>query len=63
MKKLDINEVQAALDRAAHKGIHGTREERSGRFRRVMCAGCGVNGADWPSTLCVGCQAYREHQE
>lgn len=30
--KLDLAEVQAALDRAAHKGVHGTREERSGKF-------------------------------
>lgn len=29
---LDIMKVQEALDRAAHKAIRGTREERSGRF-------------------------------
>jgi hypothetical protein len=29
---LDIEKVEAALKRAAHKAIHGTREERSGRF-------------------------------
>jgi hypothetical protein len=29
---LDIEKVEAALKRAAHKAIYGTREERSGRF-------------------------------
>ena len=29
---LDPAKVQAALDRAAYKAVHGTREERSGRF-------------------------------
>jgi hypothetical protein len=29
---LDIEEVAAALKRAAEKAMHGTREERSGRF-------------------------------
>ena len=28
---LDIRKVEAALKRAAHKAVHGTREERSGR--------------------------------
>lgn len=28
---LDRNKVEAALRRAAHKAVHGTREERSGR--------------------------------
>jgi hypothetical protein len=28
---LDIQKAEAALKRAAHKAIHGTREERSGR--------------------------------
>ena len=28
---LDIQKVEAALRRAAHKAVHGTREERSGR--------------------------------
>lgn len=26
------------------------------------CAECGTNWADPPSTLCPGCEAYREHQ-
>ena len=29
---LDFEKAQAALKRAAYKAIHGTREERSGRF-------------------------------
>jgi hypothetical protein len=29
---LDITKAEAALKRAAHKALHGTREERSGRF-------------------------------
>lgn len=29
---IDIDKAQAALDRAAHKAVHGTREERAGRF-------------------------------
>jgi hypothetical protein len=33
---LDIEEVEAALKRAAHRAIYGTREERSGRFRPVQ---------------------------
>jgi hypothetical protein len=33
---LDLEEVEAALNRAAHKAIYGTREERSGRFRPVQ---------------------------
>jgi hypothetical protein len=31
-RTLDIDKVEAALKRAAHKALHGTREERSGRF-------------------------------
>jgi hypothetical protein len=29
---LDLAKVEAAFKRAAYKAIHGTREERSGRF-------------------------------
>ena len=29
---LDVEEVNSALERAAHRATHGTREERSGRF-------------------------------
>jgi hypothetical protein len=29
---LDYEKADAALKRAAHKAVHGTREERSGRF-------------------------------
>ena len=31
-RKLDIDEVEAALKRAARAGVSGTRDERSGRF-------------------------------
>ena len=31
-EKLDIAKMEAALKRAADKAVHGTREERSGRF-------------------------------
>ena len=30
---LDFDKAEAALKRAAEKATHGTREERSGRFR------------------------------
>jgi hypothetical protein len=29
---LDVEKAEAALKRAAEKAMHGTREERSGRF-------------------------------
>jgi hypothetical protein len=28
----ELAEIEAALKRAAYKAVHGTREERSGRF-------------------------------
>jgi hypothetical protein len=31
-QKLDVAKIEAALRRAAYKALHGTREERSGRF-------------------------------
>jgi hypothetical protein len=31
-RRLDIAEVDAALQRAAYRALHGTRAERSGRF-------------------------------
>lgn len=30
--------------------------------RPVKCEGCETNYADFPSKLCPGCQAYKEHQ-
>ena len=30
--KLDLKKMEAAFKRAAHKALHGTREERSGKF-------------------------------
>jgi hypothetical protein len=35
-RRLDIDDVNAALQRAAKKAVGGTREERSGRFQRVQ---------------------------
>jgi hypothetical protein len=35
-RKLDIENVDAALRRAAYKAVHGTREERSGRYHHVQ---------------------------
>jgi hypothetical protein len=35
-RRLDIEDVDAALRRAASKAVGGTREERSGRFQRVQ---------------------------
>jgi hypothetical protein len=35
-RKLDVENVDAALKRAANKAIYGTREERSGRFQLVQ---------------------------
>ena len=55
-RNLDIKKVDAALQRAAYRAIHGTRAERSGRFpaggdagpcrRRsgAMCAGEKLTG-------------------
>lgn len=39
------------------------RRLRDGRLTVQRCEGCGSNPADPPSHLCVGCQAYREHQQ
>jgi hypothetical protein len=38
---LDLPKAQAALKRAAEKAMHGTREERSGRFvlKRTQASG------------------------
>lgn len=35
-RTLDIQKVDAALRRAAYKAVHGTREERSGRYHHVQ---------------------------
>jgi KTSC domain-containing protein len=35
-RRLNIEDVDAALQRAAKKAVGGTREERSGRFQRVQ---------------------------
>lgn len=46
--KLDIAEMEAAFKRAADKAVHGTREERSGRFlpRASRGASYGTSGND-----------------
>ena len=31
--------------------------------RRIKCSGCDSNYADYPSKLCPGCQAYKDHQQ
>lgn len=31
--------------------------------RPKKCEECGVYYADWPMKTCVGCDAYREHQD
>jgi hypothetical protein len=31
------------------------------RVRVKMCDECGKHPADLPSTVCVGCEAYKEH--
>jgi hypothetical protein len=35
-RRLDIEDIDAALKRAASKAVGGTREERSGRFQSVQ---------------------------
>jgi lysyl-tRNA synthetase class 2 len=35
-RRLDIENVDAALKRAAYKAVHGTREERSGCYHHVQ---------------------------
>jgi soluble lytic murein transglycosylase-like protein len=40
---LDIQKAEAALKRAAHKAIHGTREERSGRVISSVIASVGYD--------------------
>lgn len=34
-QKPDATKIEAALKRAADKALHGTREERSGRFLKL----------------------------
>jgi hypothetical protein len=35
-RRLYVENIDAALKRAAYKAVHGTREERSGRYHRVQ---------------------------
>jgi hypothetical protein len=41
-KGLDLEKAEIALKRAADKAIHGTREERSGRFQTVRVRSFGL---------------------
>jgi hypothetical protein len=43
---LDFAKVEAALKRAAYKAVHGTREERSGRFGTVTNQGVSHHAPD-----------------
>jgi hypothetical protein len=43
---LDLAKAQAALNRAAYKAVHGTREERSGRFGTVTNQGVSRHAPD-----------------
>jgi len=50
----------------AVEAAKATREQpnkpRRDPSRPPMCEECGVYRSDPPSKLCVGCEAYREHQ-
>jgi hypothetical protein len=43
---LDFAKAEAALKRAAYKAVHGTREERSGRFGTVTKQGVSRHAPD-----------------
>jgi hypothetical protein len=43
---LDVAKAEAAFKRAAYKAIHGTREERSGRFGTVTKQGVSRHASD-----------------
>jgi hypothetical protein len=43
---LDFAKAEAALKRAAYKAVHGTREERSGRFDTTMKQGVSRHAPD-----------------
>jgi hypothetical protein len=43
---LDFVKAEAALKRAAYKAVHGTREERSGRFGTVTKQGISRHAPD-----------------
>jgi uncharacterized membrane protein len=53
---------QAQRDRDAVQGLHEKLDKILGEGLTV-CVSCGVNFADPPSELCVGCQAYEDHQK
>ena len=47
-RPFDFKDVEAALKRAAWKAVHGTREERSGRFTDEPRAKAANEGAATP---------------
>lgn len=49
--------LQKALEETPLEPVRGTRPNR----RAKKCAECGTHWADPPSTLCPGCEAYRDH--
>jgi hypothetical protein len=49
---LDIRKAEAALKRAAHKAVHGTREERSGRVISSALVSVKYDGASENLEIC-----------
>lgn len=37
--------------------------EKYPQYGPEVCNSCGVNPADYESKICVGCDAYRDHQQ
>jgi hypothetical protein len=55
--------IKELIDMQEEKTIERLRSgKKRPKKRPSLCEGCGQNPADAPSKLCVGCQAYREHQ-
>lgn len=45
--------TDAEMDETIRQIVH--------RSKRIRCKDCGKTWADYPSKLCPGCEAYREH--
>ncbi len=45
--------------------LRGKNHRRTDKELRcpMMCEECGKNYADPPERICVGCEAYKEHQK
>lgn len=54
-------EKEVIAARAAIAKATGSQSSTEGTFPR-KCESCGKNPADPPSRICVGCEAYQEHQ-